>query len=219
MASRSTVRSRNWCKQWRRIRRTIPASIRQARAFSPFRTTPPCRMRSPHLGTLDGLATVDAAIRHCFLSLAEGGEAEPSADATAPASQRRYARCAGPAPYRTAEKRVKGSIRDARLTTAGILVRVEELAPVADRTQRAGNEQSFPRPGSPTSSHVSQIFRHRVCTNCCPGNGSFCAKPTSPPISRSPDLHPTRSYSSPSPPARVNQAAFVVCVREDRVRQ
>jgi len=28
------------------------------------------------------------------------------------------------------------------------------------------------RPGSPTSSPASPIFPHRVCTNCCPGNGS-----------------------------------------------
>lgn len=29
----------------------------------------------------------------------------------------------------------------------------------------------------------------RVCTNCCPGNGSSRAKPTNPPISKLPNLH------------------------------
>lgn len=33
------------------------------------------------------------------------------------------------------------------------------------------------------------IFPLRVCTNCCPGNGGVCVKPTSPPISKPPDLH------------------------------
>ncbi|WP_439361868.1 transposase domain-containing protein [Bradyrhizobium sp. DASA03007] len=32
-----------------------------------------------------------------------------------------------------------------------------------------------------------------VCTNCCLGNGSSCAKPTSPPISKLPNLHATLS--------------------------
>lgn len=53
----------------------------------------------------------------------------------------------------------------------------------------------------------------RVCTNYYPGNGSACAKPTSPPISRPPDLHATPSQSPPRPRACANQAAFVVCIR------
>jgi Transposase IS66 family len=36
---------------------------------------------------------------------------------------------------------------------------------------------------------ASLIFQLRLCTNCCLGNGSFCTKPTSPPISKPPDLH------------------------------
>jgi hypothetical protein len=50
-----------------------------------------------------------------------------------------------------------------------------------------------PKAGSQTSWPVSPIIPHRVCTSCYPGNGSSCARPTSPPISRRPDLHPTRS--------------------------
>ncbi|MET4046048.1 hypothetical protein ABIC03_007787, partial [Bradyrhizobium sp. RT6a] len=50
-----------------------------------------------------------------------------------------------------------------------------------------------PKAGSPISSPVSPIFPHRVCTNCCPGNGSSSAKATLPPISRLPDLHATPS--------------------------
>lgn len=37
------------------------------------------------------------------------------------------------------------------------------------------------------------IFPPRVCTNYCPENGTACAKPTSPPISRPPDLHASPS--------------------------
>jgi CheY-like chemotaxis protein len=40
-----------------------------------------------------------------------------------------------------------------------------------------------------TSSPGSPIFPLRVCTNCCPGNGSSRAKPTNPPISKLPNLH------------------------------
>src|SRR4029077_14526930 len=46
---------------------------------------------------------------------------------------------------------------------------------------------STQKPGSPPSSLASPIFPPRVCTNCCPGNGSACAKPTCPPISRPPE--------------------------------
>ena len=34
---------------------------------------------------------------------------------------------------------------------------------------------------------VSPIFLPLVCTNCCPGSGSVCAKPKSPQINRPPD--------------------------------
>ncbi|GLR92095.1 hypothetical protein GCM10007857_88140 [Bradyrhizobium iriomotense] len=64
-----------------------------------------------------------------------------------------------------------------------------ELADIEKNTQ----EGKKGKPVSPTSSPVSPIFPHRVCTNCCPGNGSSCAKPTSPPITRPPDLHATPS--------------------------
>jgi CheY-like chemotaxis protein len=40
-----------------------------------------------------------------------------------------------------------------------------------------------------TSSPGSPFFPLRVCTNCCPGNGSSRAKPTNPPISKLPNLH------------------------------
>ncbi|MBR1170174.1 hypothetical protein [Bradyrhizobium liaoningense] len=40
-----------------------------------------------------------------------------------------------------------------------------------------------------TSSSGSPIFPLRVCTNCCPENGSSRAKPTNPPIGKLPNLH------------------------------
>src|SRR6478672_5357971 len=63
---------------------------------------------------------------------------------------------------------------------------------------------STQKPGSPTSSLASPIFPPRVCTNCCPGNGSACAKPTCPPISRPPEpLAPHHKPASARAPATI----------------
>src|SRR6185312_7293778 len=60
------------------------------------------------------------------------------------------------------------------------------------------------KPGSPTSSLASPIFPPRVCTNCCPGNGSACAKPICPPISRPPEpLAPHHKPASARAPATI----------------
>src|SRR6185437_14372108 len=63
---------------------------------------------------------------------------------------------------------------------------------------------STQKPGSPTSSLASPIFPPRVCTNCCPGNGSACAKPICPPISRPPEpLAPHHKPASARAPATI----------------
>ncbi len=46
-----------------------------------------------------------------------------------------------------------------------------------------------PKAGSPTSWPVSPIFLLRDCTNCSLGNGSLCAKPAIPTISKPPAPH------------------------------
>lgn len=74
-------------------------------------------------------------------------------------------------------------------TFAGSLRGANRAAIMLTRSRPAASTMSIPKPGSPTSSPVSLIFQLRVCTNCCPGNGSFCTKPTSLPIRKPPDLH------------------------------
>src|SRR6185312_10172702 len=56
----------------------------------------------------------------------------------------------------------------------------------------------------PTSSLASPIFPPRVCTNCCPGNGSACAKPTCPPISSPPE--PLAPHHKPASAPRPRQS-------------
>jgi hypothetical protein len=74
-------------------------------------------------------------------------------------------------------------------TFAGSLRGADRAAIILTWSRPAASTMSIPRPGSPTSSPASPIFPLRVCTNCCPGNGSFCAEPTSPTISKPPYLH------------------------------
>jgi hypothetical protein len=87
-------------------------------------------------------------------------------------------------------RRSDAPMRCSRSSAPSTAVAPTSGAPCPGKEQ-AASTMSTPTPGSPTSSPVSPIFPHRVCTSCCPGNGSSCVKPTSPPISRAPDLHAT----------------------------
>jgi len=79
-------------------------------------------------------------------------------------------------------------------TFAGSLRGADRAAIMLTMITTVVSTMSTPELGSPTSSPGSPIFPLRVCTNCCLGNGSSCAKPTSPPISKLPNLlHATLS--------------------------